>query len=159
MKFSGKVGNGPRNKWLNFGGHPDHRLDTGIVFRIRHYWEIRKVVNGYSFILIHQMAALARRTLAEICTVTVLLVLWIRCCLSFFCSRPYSIHFLPLLSWIRLLRVFVCSKDFSAWQAWYVDSVYWPDTGRLEIFACLFRLCSQNFDGNVPFPLLVFEKW
>jgi len=24
MKFSGKVGNGPMNKWLNFGGDPDH---------------------------------------------------------------------------------------------------------------------------------------
>jgi len=46
MKFSGKVGNGPMNKRLNFGGDRDHRLDTGIVFRIRHYWEIRKVVNG-----------------------------------------------------------------------------------------------------------------
>jgi len=44
MKFSGKVGNEPTNKWLNFGGDPDHRLDTGTVFRIRHYWEIRKVV-------------------------------------------------------------------------------------------------------------------
>jgi len=31
------------NKCLNFGGDPDHRLDAGIVFRIRHYWEIRKV--------------------------------------------------------------------------------------------------------------------
>jgi len=31
MKFSGKVGNGPMNKLLNFGGNPDHRLDTGIV--------------------------------------------------------------------------------------------------------------------------------
>jgi len=30
MKFSGKVGNEPMNKWLNFGGNPDHRLDTGI---------------------------------------------------------------------------------------------------------------------------------
>jgi len=29
---------------LNFGGDTDHRLDTGIVFRIRHYWEIRKVI-------------------------------------------------------------------------------------------------------------------
>jgi len=37
----------PMNKSLNFGGDPDHRLDTGIVFRIRHYWEIRKVVNGH----------------------------------------------------------------------------------------------------------------
>ena len=44
MKFSGKVGN-----WLNFGGDPDHRLDIGIVFRIRHYWEIRKVVNGHKY--------------------------------------------------------------------------------------------------------------
>jgi len=32
---------------LNFGGHPDYHLDAGIVFRIRHYWEIRKVVNGH----------------------------------------------------------------------------------------------------------------
>jgi len=49
MKFSGKVGNGPmNNKWLNFGGDPHHRLDTGIVFLIRHYWEIRKMVNGRS---------------------------------------------------------------------------------------------------------------
>jgi len=37
------------NKRLNFGGDPDHRLDTGIIFRIRHYWEIRKVVNGHKF--------------------------------------------------------------------------------------------------------------
>ena len=30
MKFSGKVDNGPMNKWLNFGGDPDHRPDTGL---------------------------------------------------------------------------------------------------------------------------------
>ena len=47
MKFSGTVGNGPMNRWLNFGCTPDHRLDAGIVFRILHYWEIRKVVNGH----------------------------------------------------------------------------------------------------------------
>jgi len=48
MKFSGKVDNGPVNKRLNFGGDPDHHLDTRVVFRIRHYWEIRKVViNGH----------------------------------------------------------------------------------------------------------------
>jgi len=35
------------NKRLNFGGDPGHRLDTGIVFQIRQYWEIRKVVNGH----------------------------------------------------------------------------------------------------------------
>jgi len=35
----------PVNKWLHFGGDPDHRLDTGIVFRICHYWEIRSGIN------------------------------------------------------------------------------------------------------------------
>ena len=51
MKFSDKVGNGPVNNWLNFGADPDHRLDTGIFFgiRIRHCWEIRKVVNGHRY--------------------------------------------------------------------------------------------------------------
>jgi len=47
MKFSGKAGNGPVNKWLNFGSDTDHRLDTEIVFRIRHYWEIQTVINGH----------------------------------------------------------------------------------------------------------------
>jgi len=28
---------------ITFFGDPDHRLDTGIVFRIRHYCEMRKV--------------------------------------------------------------------------------------------------------------------
>jgi len=73
VKFSGKVGNGPVNK-TNFGGDPGHRLDTGIVFRIRQYWEIRKVVNGHLLlIVIHQMAALVRRALAKVCTVPMLL--------------------------------------------------------------------------------------
>jgi len=62
MKFSGKVGNGTMKNWLSFGGDPDHRLGTGIVVRIRHYLEIRKVVNG----LIRQMAALVRWALAEV---------------------------------------------------------------------------------------------
>jgi len=57
------------NKWLNFGGDPDHHLDTRMVFLIRHYWEIRKVDNGHSFILIRQMAALVRHALTEVCTV------------------------------------------------------------------------------------------
>ena len=33
-KFSAKVGNGPMNNRLNFGGDPDHRLNTGIVSRL-----------------------------------------------------------------------------------------------------------------------------
>ena len=63
------------NKYLNFGGNPVHRLDTGIVFQIHHCWEIRKLVNRHSFILIRQMAALVRRALTEVCTVPVLLVI------------------------------------------------------------------------------------
>jgi len=61
MKFSGKVGSGPVNKRLHFGGDPDHCLDTGIVFRVRHYWKIRKVINGHSFVLIRQMAAVVMK--------------------------------------------------------------------------------------------------
>jgi len=78
MKFSRKVGSGPLNKRLHFGGDADHRLDTGIVFQIRHYCETRTVVNGHSFILIHQMTALVRRALAEVCTVPVLLAFRMR---------------------------------------------------------------------------------
>jgi len=48
---------GPVNKRLNFGDNPDHRLDRGIVFGIRYYWEIRKLINGHSFMLIRRMAA------------------------------------------------------------------------------------------------------
>jgi len=74
MKVSAKVGNGPMNKYLNFGGNLDHSLDTGIVFRICHYWEIWKVVNRRSFIMIHRIVALVRSALAEVCIVSVLLV-------------------------------------------------------------------------------------
>jgi len=49
MKFSQKVGNGPKNKWLNFGGDPFTDPDTDR----------------------HQNL---RRALAEVCTVPVLLV-------------------------------------------------------------------------------------
>jgi len=74
MTFSVNVGNWPMNKRLNFGGDLDHRQDTRIVFRICHCWEIRKVVNGHSFTLIRQMAALVRHALAEVYIVPVLLV-------------------------------------------------------------------------------------
>ena len=62
-----ELGNGPMNKLLDFGVDPDHRLDrpTGIVFQICHYWEIRKVVNGHSFMLIRQVAALVSHALNE----------------------------------------------------------------------------------------------
>jgi len=42
MKFSGKVGN-INEQLINFGGDPDHRLDTGIFFPDSTlYWEIGK---------------------------------------------------------------------------------------------------------------------
>jgi len=66
MKFSGKVGNGTMNKWLNFGGDPDHRLDAGIVFRILTIGRYGKWLTDINLllILIRQMAALVRRALA-----------------------------------------------------------------------------------------------
>jgi len=50
MKFFGKVGNGASEQLIKFWWQSGSPLGTGIVFRIRHYWEIRKVVNGHSFI-------------------------------------------------------------------------------------------------------------
>ena len=74
-EISGKAGNGPvnKNQWLNFGGEP-HDGSRSASGR-RHYWEIRKVVNGHLFTLIRQMTALVIRALAEVCTVPVILVM------------------------------------------------------------------------------------
>ena len=98
MEFSAKVGNGPTKKYVNFDGDPDNRLDTGIVFRIRDYWEIRKVVltdcaalAGIAIAIltsIHRqpttgsgtdIATLVRRALTDVCTVPVLLVMVALC--------------------------------------------------------------------------------
>jgi len=76
MKFSGKVGNGPVNKWLNFGGDPDHRLDTGLISGFVTIGRYGKWLTDDSFILFRQMAALVRRALAEACTVPVLLFIY-----------------------------------------------------------------------------------
>jgi len=102
------------NNWLNTGGDPDHRMDKrlshtryralgtelipmyrhssrldGIVFRIRHYWQIRKCMrraehalyyrrilhmHALAGIAIATMMSLRHRPLAEVCTVPVLLV-------------------------------------------------------------------------------------
>jgi len=78
MKFSRKVGSGPMNKYLNFGGNPDHHLDTGIVsgfVTIGRYGKWLMDIN-LLLILICQMAALLRCALAELCTVPLLLVLF-----------------------------------------------------------------------------------
>jgi len=100
MTFSEKVGNGPMNKWLNFNGDPDHRLDSEIVFRIRHYRKIWKVVNGHSFILIRQMAVLVRRALAEVCTAPVRLVM------AALCNRG-PLYFCPVISIFFYLLFFL----------------------------------------------------
>jgi len=82
---------------IKFSIDPDHRLDTGIVFWIGHYWEIWKL---YQLTMLHNAAVqgihwqvsptslhhrsttdsgivvtiLVRRALAEVCIVPVLLV-------------------------------------------------------------------------------------
>jgi len=74
MKFSqGRLTIDQGYNCLNFGGDPDHRLDTAIVFRICHCWERREVVNGHKSAAhtIRQMAALVRCALVEVCTVPV----------------------------------------------------------------------------------------
>jgi len=68
MKFSGKVGNGPVKRLLNFDIWIHLQgLFSGFV----------TVESGssHSVILICQMAALVKRALAEVCTVLVLLVI------------------------------------------------------------------------------------
>jgi len=101
MNFSGKVGNGPMNNWLNFVGDLDHRLDTRVVFWIRHCWEMWKVVNGQLCIvvLIRQMVVLVSRALAEVCTVPVLLVL----CTPLAVKRRSQLIF--LCNFVRNLRI------------------------------------------------------
>jgi len=76
MKLSWKVGNGPVNKWLNFGGDPDHRLDTGLISAFVTIGRYGKWLTDDSFILFRQMAALVRRAFAEACSVPVLLVIY-----------------------------------------------------------------------------------
>ena len=72
---------------INFGGDPDHCWDTRIVFRIRHYSEIRKLESincaarhcraGHALagITIATMTSLRHQPLAEVCIVSVLLVI------------------------------------------------------------------------------------
>ena len=60
------------NKRLNFGGDPDHRLDTGMGFvTIGRYGKWLTGIN-LLLMLIRQMAALLKRALADVCTVQVL---------------------------------------------------------------------------------------
>jgi len=71
-----KLGNGSMKKLLNFGGDPDHRMDTGIVFGFVANGRYGKWLTDINLLLmlIRQMVALVRRALADVCTVPVLLV-------------------------------------------------------------------------------------
>jgi len=72
---------------IKFWWQSGYRLDTGIVFRIHHYWEIREVVStdcderrcsaqhALAGITIATMTSLRHWPLAEVCTVPVLLAL------------------------------------------------------------------------------------
>jgi len=62
--FSGKVGSGQLNEWLNFGGDLDHRRGTGIVSGFVTIGSFgltdmpkSAAASSHSFILIRQMAA------------------------------------------------------------------------------------------------------
>jgi len=108
MKFAGKVGNGPVNKWLNFDGDPDHRLDAGIVFRILTIGRYGKWLTDINLllILIHQMAALVRRALAEVCTVPVLFSLILSTTVSRLNSASKTFgSWLPQTMWKNLQGV------------------------------------------------------
>jgi len=97
MEFSEKVGNGPVNKWLNFGGDPDHRLQIQGLFSgfvtIGIYGKWLTDINLLLILicLICQMTALLRRALAEVYTVPVLLVIFSNSALrqrSYVSSKP-----------------------------------------------------------------------
>jgi len=115
MKVSGKVGDGPMNDWLNFGGDPDHRLDTGIVFRIRHYWEIRKMVStdcaaqrcraGHALagIAIATTTSLRHRPLADVYTVPVLSFVIVSA------KNPVCLPVVQLLLWLQLRQLITLS--------------------------------------------------
>jgi len=65
-----------KNFRTNFSRNFQGRL--AMARYLRHCWEIRKVANEHSFILVRQIVALVRRALAEVCTVPVLLVFSVR---------------------------------------------------------------------------------
>jgi len=86
MKFSEKIGNGPMNKWLNFGGDPDYRLDTGLFSVFVTIGRYGKWFNRLRCAMLQSRACTSRHrhsnydvitspALTEVCTVPVLLVL------------------------------------------------------------------------------------
>ena len=88
MKFSGADWQWANEQMIKFWWQSGYRLDTGIVFRIHHYWEIRKVVStdcvarrrsaqhALAGIAIATITSLRHRPLTEVCTAPVVLAVF-----------------------------------------------------------------------------------
>jgi len=107
---------------------------SGIVFQIRHCWEIRKVVNGHSFTLSRPTAALVIRALAEVCTVPMLLVYYATY-YTYACHTHISItlrharqHAAPRGDVRRrnATQRILCERTIISYQRSYTPSVGWP---------------------------------
>jgi len=149
MKFSGKVGNGPVNKRLTFGGDLDHRLDTGIVSAFDTVERYRKGINrllravagiaiglGTMMSLHHwpttdsgtDIAALVRHALAEVCGVPVLLV-YICFLYCFLGSLKGSVLVLPI-------ECETCRFSCWSWHGCVVTLVMWFTSSALVTKHC-----------------------
>jgi len=93
-------------------------------FRIRHYWEMQKVVNGYSFILICQMV---RRALVEVCTVPVLLI------------KKYIL--------LNLLFIIERQRQWhNLWFCFYFNNgVWWLLVSLFYVITCSLYSCVENY--------------
>ena len=111
---------------IQFGGDPDRRLDTGIVFRIRHYWEIRKVVNGDSFIHTDSPDGVTGNTfLGGVCIVPVLssFILFYMC-VGFNSSVGYGYHTSCIVTAVWWLVHWV--SCYISYNRRPYSSMYWP---------------------------------
>ena len=141
MKFSGKVGNWPSNRWLNSGGDLDHRFDTGILLQIRHYWEIRKVVNGHSYWFASTDVGtdkIIKCALAEVCTVSVPLV-W-------FVMAPYEIGQAIIFSSCGFF--FLSSISFPRRRRLDVNHTSTHGCGLSANLECRSETCCTRLAGN-----------
>jgi len=187
--FAGKFPNGfawnfqgrlAMRRWTNdeiFGGNPNHRLDTWIVFRIRHYWEIQKVVSidcaarrcsarhALTCIAIATMTSLrhrpttdnqgadvvtsVRRALAGVCTVPVLLVISLLGA-GVQLSRMQRIWLLDV--WREVTRsMSQCRlrprQDFCVWDGYRICS--WGMLMSWQCFPGKFKQFNSKVDRNV----------
>jgi len=138
IKFSGKVHNGPMNKWLNFGGDPEVCIAT-----------------------------LVRHALGEVCTVWLLLVtvLWVFWCSTWGWSMssppfPALVHSLPHLLLFLTFPLFPFVVRFTCFLLLSIPSLFLPESSRfvswLEVVGgsrtwllFVFILCYLYFLVNV----------